>query len=300
MSEDRPKKLNLSRFVRGTATHVADISLSEHRQTLREVEERMARAKDRLWEREWAVMTLRGVLRDLAERDGEEVDALRAKVSVMRDELVETDRAEMAPLQAQISSGAFGREQLYAELDRRPRFEWDAYVERVLGIAEPPRPEKAREKEMVHYLASPFEVVLELIGALREGDVLYDLGAGLGKVTMSAAWLSPARSKGVEMEPAYAREANERISRFRFDRAELICADAREVDYSDGTAFYFYDPFRGAILDAVLAKIRACSTDRKIKIYSRGGSTASMELVPWLERTSAFESGLTVYTNAGG
>lgn len=299
MSEDRPKKLNLSRFVRGSANHVADISLADHRNTVREVEERMARARDRLWEREWAVMTLRGVLRETAEREGEDVEVLRAKVSAIRDDLVEADRLEMAPLQAQIASGAYARAELFAELDRRPRFEWDAFIERALGIAEPPRPEKSREKDMVHYLASPLEVVLELVGELKDGDVLYDLGAGLGKVTMCTGWLSPARSKGVEMDPAYARTAGEQIARLGFERAQMICADAREVDYSDGTAFYFYDPFRGAILDAVLAKIRAGSEGRKIKVYSRGGSTASIDLVPWLERSNAYESGLTVYTRAG-
>ena len=55
-------------------------------------------------------------------------------------------------------------------------------------------------------------------------DVLFDLGAGLGKVTLSTAWLSEARAKGVEMEPAYAREAEARARELRFERAEMVRA----------------------------------------------------------------------------
>ena len=295
---DEPKKkLNLGRFVRASAAeNVATVPVAELEERVREVERRLAAAaRDRWWEREWAAMTLRGVSRELVQLG--ESGAFVEAVLALRARIAREDQEMMAPVQARIASGEYGREALLAELKGRPRFEWDAFVERALGIAEPPRAEKAREKDMVHYLASPFEVVLQLIAELGEGDVLYDLGAGLGKVTLSTAWLSVARAKGVEMEPAYTREAEARARALRFERAEMLCADAREVDYSDGTAFYLYDPFRGAILEAVLAKIRAGAADRKIRVFSRGASTAAIELVPWLEKTRAFENGLTIFAS---
>src|SRR5687767_89885 len=105
---------------------------------------------------------------------------------------------------------------------------------------------------MVHYLPSPLDAVLAIAKLLAPEDVLYDIGPGLGLVTMLVAWLSGAKAKGVEYEPAYHRRAVELAELLRIP-AEYIRSDAREVDYSDGTVFYLYDTFRGPILDGMLA-----------------------------------------------
>ncbi len=263
-----------------------------------EVEKRLAKDKPRLWERAWAAMTLRGILKEIGTRT--DAKELSDRVWAIRETLLAEDLREMAPFQAKIARGEFNRPELVAELSARPRFEWDPFVERLLGIAEPPRPEKQREAEMVHYLASPFEVIMEIISQLTAEDVLYDLGAGLGKVTLSTAWLSPARARGVEMDPAYANAAMERAKTLNFARAEMICSDARNVDYSEGTVFFFYDPFRGAILETVLSNIRQATAGRSIRVLSRGLSSTAMDLVPWLEKKAASESGLSLYVTAPG
>lgn len=296
MSEEKRKRPSLVRPGGGLSAYQTPLFEIESRVV--EVEKRLAKEQPRLWERAWAAMTLRGILKEIGTR--QDAQELSDRVWKMRESLLAEDLREMAPLQEKIARGEFGKPELIAELSSRPRFEWDPFVERLLGIAEPPRPEKQREAEMVHYLASPFEVIMEILSQLGPDDVLYDLGAGLGKVTLSTAWLSPARAKGVEMDPAYSNEALARAKALNFQRVEMICADARSVDYSDGTVFFFYDPFRGAILDAVLNKIREQTTGRKIRILSRGLSSNALDTVPWLEKKISSESGLSLYVNAGG
>jgi hypothetical protein len=269
--------------------------LSELESQLAEAERRVAHPEARLWQREHAAMTLRGIFKAVSGREAE-MGEIPARAEALSAVLAELDRREFLPIQERIARGEYRRAELLVDLAARPRFVWDAFVERALGIAIRPRKEKELELDMVHYLPSPFEAVLGVIGELSAEDVFYDLGAGLGKVTLSAAWLSEARAKAVEMEPAFSRVLAERAAALRLSRAEVINADAREVDYSDGTAFYFYDPFRGAILEAVLEKIRAATLGRSVRVFSRGGSTKSLALVPWLERKSALASEVVLFT----
>lgn len=274
----------------GAGAKIADVQAQ-----LEEVERRLA-AGNALWEREWAAMMLRGILRSLAaDRDDPRAAAVLERTEMVRDIVRARDREELGPTRERLERGEYSPDDLKRDLSTRPVFEWDAFVERVFAIDEVPRPEKGREEDMVHYLASPMEAILELVAELEASDVLYDLGCGLGKVAMLAAFLSPARAKGVEMEPAYVRCARERILAARLERAEILEGDARDVDYSDGTVFYFYDPFRGEILASVLAKLENVAGAKPIRVASRGKSNAVMDETPWLLRVKESKSGLSVY-----
>jgi hypothetical protein len=62
-----------------------------------------------------------------------------------------------------------------------------------------------------------------------------------------------------------------------------INADARKADYSEGTVFFMFTPFRGEILQEVLELLRKESLLRKIKIITYGPCTAQVALQSWLD-----------------
>lgn len=81
--------------------------------------------------------------------------------------------------------------------------------------------------------------------ALKSYDVLYDIGAGLGKAAMFFSAFTPVRRVvGIEVERAYASYAATRASQLGLSNVEIRHADVMDVDLSPATAFYFYNPFK--------------------------------------------------------
>jgi hypothetical protein len=58
--------------------------------------------------------------------------------------------------------------------------------------------------------------------------------------------------------------------------------DAREADFSTGTVFYFYTPFTGSILRAVLDLLRKEATTRRIKVCAFGPCAGDVAGEAWL------------------
>jgi hypothetical protein len=63
----------------------------------------------------------------------------------------------------------------------------------------------------------------------------------------------------------------------------FISCDARQADYSEGTFFFMFTPFRGAILQEVLELLRREALRRRIKIITYGPCTAEVAGQSWLE-----------------
>ncbi|WP_063001125.1 hypothetical protein [Nocardia jinanensis] len=79
---------------------------------------------------------------------------------------------------------------------------------------------------------------------LTPDDVVYDIGSGLGKAGLFFGGFTPAkRVVGLEIEPAYAMFADRRARELGLSHVSFANRDALEADISDGTAFYFYNPF---------------------------------------------------------
>ena len=62
----------------------------------------------------------------------------------------------------------------------------------------------------------------------------------------------------------------------------FINIDARKADYSEGTVFFMFTPFKGKMLQEVLEILRQESLLRKIKIITYGPCTAEVEVLSWL------------------
>jgi protein-L-isoaspartate O-methyltransferase len=88
-------------------------------------------------------------------------------------------------------------------------------------------------KKLAPYVSSPFRAVdrmLEL-AALKPGETLYDLGAGDGRIIISAAQRYGVKAVGIEMNDKLVKSANERISKLGLqDRAKVVQGDLLQAD----------------------------------------------------------------------
>jgi 23S rRNA (uracil1939-C5)-methyltransferase len=101
-------------------------------------------------------------------------------------------------------------------------------------------------------------------------DTIYDLGCGNGKFAITVAASSSARVKGVEYSQTYVESARRNGERFALPNLEFIHADVRDVDMSDGTAFYLYFPFWGEVALAVARMLGEIARARDITVYASG------------------------------
>lgn len=99
-------------------------------------------------------------------------------------------------------------------------------------------------------------------------DVFLDMGAGMGRVVIEAAWRYPFRRViGVELSDDFARVARAVVARnrdrLRAQQVEIVCTDARHYEIPDDvTVVYFYNPFLGDVFAAVVRNLLA-SVDRR-------------------------------------
>ncbi len=162
----------------------------------------------------------------------------------------------------------------------------DALVNGLLLAEVAPEAPSQRDPEMVFYQPTPAKVVLEMVdrAAFRQADVFYDLGSGLGQVSILVHLLSGIRAKGVEVEPSYCEYARRCARRLNLSQVQFLNVDARIADYSDGTVFSLYTPFEGRMLEQVLERLRHESTTRRIRLFTCGPCTLQVTRQKWLER----------------
>lgn len=271
---------------------VSDGQLSDALALLDQAEARL-RDDAPLWEREWISMAARGVRLAIGRRPEHQATLARCQSVLSRLEAL--DRRAFAEVRARLAAGAFRPADLAKELEGRPNVEWDAYVQRLFEVSDVPEAESERPAKMVHYLPSPFRSILELAARVGPDDVFYDVGSGLGLVTVLVAWMTGAKSKGLEREPAYHRQALALAERFPALRVEPILGDAREHDYRDATVVYVYDTFRDELLDQLLAKLAAVAAEHPLTVISRGRSSPQIGAQTWLTQTELTPTGLTVF-----
>jgi hypothetical protein len=162
----------------------------------------------------------------------------------------------------------------------------DAFANGLLLIEAAPQETREREPEMIFYQPTPTRIVLELVekAGFQPQDAFCDIGSGLGQVPILVHLLSGVPAKGVEYEPAYCDYARRCAEELNLSGVEFINADAREVDYADGTVFFMYTPFEGRMLEQVLERLRDESRTRRIDLYTYGPCTLQVAQQDWLER----------------
>lgn len=121
-------------------------------------------------------------------------------------------------------------------------------------------------------MASRAQRISDFLSTTSPGahDTIYDLGCGNGKFAITVAASCSARVKGVEYGQSYVDSARRTGERFALSNLEFIHADVRDVDLSDGTAFYLYFPFWGEVAHAVARMLGAVARCRNITVYASG------------------------------
>jgi len=96
----------------------------------------------------------------------------------------------------------------------------------------------------VIFVPTPHEVVDAMlkVAKVSQGDVLYDLGSGDGRIPITAAQkYGVARAVGIDINPERIREANENRRKAGVgDRVRFINADLFESDLRDATVITLY------------------------------------------------------------
>jgi len=95
----------------------------------------------------------------------------------------------------------------------------------------------------VPFLESPesvVEVMLEL-AEVSEGDIVYDLGSGDGRIVIAAAAKHGARGVGIELEPELLELSNRNARETGVaDRVRFVENDLFESDFSEATVVMLY------------------------------------------------------------
>ena len=241
------------------------------------------------------------------EKQGAEVNSpaaagLARRAKLIRDRLESQNHGLYEAIRDQVRRGG-GRLALlrwlelphgeYADPARGMGFDFrDDLISGLFELEQPEDEQLDREAEMVFYQPTPARHIFNLIGltALAAGDVFVDIGSGLGHVPLLMAISTDARAIGIELEGAYVQRARQCAERLNLARVAFVEQDARAADYSSGTVFYFYTPFSGAMLEAVLERLEHEAASRRIRICTYGPSTSRIADQSWLRATSTPET----------
>ena len=93
------------------------------------------------------------------------------------------------------------------------------------------------------YVQTPERVVHEMLAlaAVRPDDVVYDLGAGDGRIVIAAARWRGARGVGIEIDPDLVRQARRDAERAGVaDRVRFEAADLFAAPLGDATVVTLY------------------------------------------------------------
>jgi hypothetical protein len=229
----------------------------------------------------------------------EELTRLQQHAERVKNQLEEIDDNLFQRLRADIRGGVYPGAALKGLIDKyvgcdarggRQQDEigydnLDVFINGLLLIQTGPVETKDREPEMVYYQQTPARIILELVekACLTRKDVFYDLGSGLGQVPILVNLLSGATAKGLDFEPAYCSYARRCAAELNLSRVEFVNVDARKADYSDGTVFFMYSPFKGRLLEAVLEKLQRESRGRMIRLFTYGPCTPKVSRQSWLK-----------------
>lgn len=106
------------------------------------------------------------------------------------------------------------------------------------------------------------------LAPLGKDDVFYDLGSGYGRVIFYGATVYPKTSfKGVEIVGERVDVCEKIRKHHDFKNVTFFSRDVLKHDFSDGTHFYFFNPFPG-IMPEVLSRLEALAKKKKITIIA--------------------------------
>lgn len=230
---------------------------------------------------------------------GRYLKPLRQQARALEARLRQADADFFQTLRSQIRSGAHSAVTLRQLFDQHTHYRpgrpaqlhrgfdaLDALLHGLLRAEQAPPTVQRHDAEMILYEPTPARAILDMIDqvAIHTGDVFYDLGAGLGHVAIMVHLLTGAEARGVEIEAVYCAHAQRGIQELGLSQVHMINQDARHVDDTDGTVFFMYTPFIGALLDSVLATLLRIAHHHPIVLCTHGACTFDIAGQTWLRQ----------------
>jgi Histone methylation protein DOT1 len=200
--------------------------------------------------------------------------------------------SKSASLKREIVAGALRGEALLTRLLHVAPDARDIWLDAALEIPEAPPDIPELPRGAVPYLPCGVDEILTVVAEaqLRPEDQFVDLGAGLGRVVVLVHLLTGAQARGIELqaplvERARAWAASLGLNDVVFEHADVA---ARSLE---GSVFFLYAPFNGALLKRALERLHELARQRPIRVCS-----VNLELkdVAWL-RQSARRWAVAVY-----
>jgi len=105
------------------------------------------------------------------------------------------------------------------------------------------RPQRGQTGKDVMWLPTPDELIHRLLEVARVGpdDLVFDLGAGDGKIAIAAARRHGARAVGIEYNPKLAAYAQRQVELAGVaDRVSILHGDLFKTDFSKATVLTLY------------------------------------------------------------
>lgn len=216
-----------------------------------------------------------------------------ARIAAVRAALRALDDRDFGALRADLEAGRFTVADWRARMATTPSYEVDAWTRTLFGFQDVPDTTIALSADMVSYVATHLQQIVEMAAELGPDDVFYDLGSGLGFVPILVAWLTGARAVGIELEPRFVAFARERAAALGLsDRVRFVEGDLREATLDDATAVFLFYPVRGALLEQVIERVRLGVAGRAVRVYSLGLSGPPLVAQPWITARGQSPSGL--------
>jgi precorrin-6B methylase 2 len=109
--------------------------------------------------------------------------------------------------------------------------------------AKPYEPQVGQAGKDVIWVPTPDEVVDRMLtmAQVKENDIVFDLGAGNGKIAIAAAKKFGARATGIEYDPEMAKHAQGNVEKAGVAaRARIVRGDIFATDFSSATVVTMY------------------------------------------------------------
>jgi protein-L-isoaspartate O-methyltransferase len=178
-------------------------------------------------------------------------------------------------------------------IDAAPWADRDAWIDELLAIEAHVPDVSDLPRGAVPYLPCGADEILAMVTEvpLTPSDVLVDLGAGVGRVAILGHLLAGARALGIEIQAPLVERARACCAALCLDDVAFLHADAAETEL-DGSVFFLYAPFNGAMLTRAIDRLAAVARRRRIVLC-----TVGLELpdVPWLVPRAPSHASLALY-----
>jgi protein-L-isoaspartate O-methyltransferase len=116
------------------------------------------------------------------------------------------------------------------------------------------QPAAVAEKDYVApYIPSPMRIVEKMleVAKVTEGDKVFDLGSGDGRIVITAAQKFGAEAVGVELDEELVRKASARVAELNLqDRVKIMHADLFKTDMRSATVVTLY------LVDSINERLR--------------------------------------------